>query len=414
MTNFLRTTSTKGLLVTAMALIGLMAGGAMIATGASSNGSRPAPKPLASAIAGSLAAQAEFTGVSARVTFSNRMLDAGGVASGTDPLIGGGTGRFWADPSGRFRIELQSDGGGGDVQIVSDGKQAWLSHGASGQAWKVAIPADHPNRKDGKRPSSVSWPPSVKAVAGAIKAASGEAEISSATPDNVGGRPAYTVTITPKDTSGLFAGGRISWDAENGAQLAIGILARGDTQPVLSIRATEAEFGPVDASVFELAPPANAKAISTSNLRSEGAKRNGAKLHGPAGKSKPIRGLSQVQSRVGFTILAPAELAGRKLTDTVLVGHGSDAGAVLTYGTGMSAILVLQMKEPAAKAASSERPSDSESGGFSLPTERIGGANATKLATPLGSVVSLTRGGVRISLAGSVTGDVITAAAAGL
>lgn len=413
MTKFLRTTSTKGLLAAGMATVGLMAGGAMMATGAASNGSKPVPKPLAAAIAGSLSAQAEFTGVSARVNFTNRMLDSTGVTAGTDPLMGGGSGRFWADADGRFRIELQSDGGGGDVQIVSDGKQVWLNHGASGQAWKATIPTDMPYRETKSKSSAAKreWPPSISAVAKALKALSGDATISAAQPDNVGGRPAYTVTITPRDTSGLFAGGRISWDAANAAPLAIGILAKGVEQPVLSIRAADVTFGPVDSAVFQLAPPANAKTIDTAGLRSRAGKLKSAKR---SAKWEKVTGLDQVQSKVEFRITAPSRIAGRPLREVMLIGRGSNAGALLTYGDGMSAIAVLQMKEDkSAKETGAGNPTG-ESGGFSIPTERIGGSDAMKLATPLGSLVSLTRDGVRISLAGSVSGEAITAAAADL
>lgn len=401
MTGFLRSTSTKGLVAAALAAVGLLAGGAIIATGAASSDSKPVPKPLARAIAGSLGSKESFTGVTARVEFTNRLLDSSGLSGGSDPLAGGGSGRLWADPDGRFRIELQSDGGGGDVQVVSDGSQVWLSHGASGQAWKATLPADgRPARGKADR----NWPPTVRAVARAIRAISGDAAVSRAEPDNVGGRPAYTVTITPRDTSGLFAGGRISWDAASGAPLALSILAKGQSEPVLDLRATSVEFGPVDGSVFDLEPPADAKTVDLAALRAEASKKATAKR----ARKKPITGLAAVQRRVSFPISAPAAVEGRRLEVVALAGKGKDAGAILTYGTGLGAIAVIEMPKQA--------PAEKSSGGWhgdqgALPTFDLDGVEATRLTTALGSVISFERDGVSITVVGSVPADVVTAAA---
>ena len=66
----------------------------MIATGAAGTGSKPVAKPLAQAISDSVGAQAPFEGVTARVDFTNHLLDSSGASGGTDPLIGGGSGRL--------------------------------------------------------------------------------------------------------------------------------------------------------------------------------------------------------------------------------------------------------------------------------------------------------------------------------
>ena len=386
----------------------------MIATGAAGSGSKPVAKPLAQAISDSVGTQVPFEGVTARVDFTNHLLDSSGTSGAIDPLIGGGSGRLWADPNGRLRIELQSDAGGGDAQIFTDGKTVWFSDGALNQAWMATIPAhsDKPN-SDSKRKES--WPPTVKTIADAIKSLSGDAVISEPQPSNVGGRPAYTVTISPRDTSGLFAGGRVSWDAANGAPIGIAILAKGDSNPVLQVQATSVEFGPVDASAFDVSPPANAKRLDLNSISSSlSAKAAAEKATATNAKRKaPVTGLNAVERAVSFKLSAPAVLAGRNRDQVMLVGHGKDAGAVISYGTGMSAILVTEMPEtskPGAAATSKRSPE----GSFSLPTEKIAGVEAIKLATPLGSVISFNRDGVRYIVAGSVTGETATSAASGL
>lgn len=413
MVRFLRTGSLKALAAAALASVGLLAAGAMIASGAASNDSKPAPKPLANAVADSFTTNAAFTGISARITFTNRLFDSSGITGGADPMTGGGSGRFWADPQGRFRIELQSDGGGGDVQIVSDGKQAWLSHGASGKSWKASLPNydETSNPSEGK---ADRWPPSVAAVAKAIESLSGDAEISTAQPDNVGGRPAYTVTITPKDTSGLFGGGRVSWDAGNGAPLAVALLAKGQTEPVVDLRATAVDFGPVDASVFDMTPPADAQPIDIASAKSSLAGRENAK-GGAAEKRahrQPVTGVDAVKARISFRLAAPDSLAGRNRGKVALIGTGKDAGAVVTYGEGLSAIAVVEMPEAAKARSVDSAPADE--GAFALPTSKVGGVEGMKISTPLGSVASFNRNGVRYTIIGSVTDQTITAAANGI
>lgn len=408
MIGFLRNTSARTLAVTALALTGLLAGGAVIATGAASSGSKPVPKPLANAIAGSLGSKTQFEGVSARVTFTNTLLDSSGITGAADPLAGGGSGRLWADADGRVRVELQSDGGGGDVQMMIASDMVWLSHGASGMAWKATIPAEGTDSY--REPKAKQWPPTVAAVARAIRQLSGDARISKARPDNVGGRPAYTVTITPRDTSGLLAGGTVSWDAANGAPLALSILADGQSEPVLALRTTEVEFGPVDGSVFDLAPPANAEEVDLAALRSEaGAK--AAKLKGKR-LPKPITGLARVKRAAPFAVVAPATLAGRKLATASLMGKGTDAKVLLTYGTGMGAIAVIEAISQPKPSESADKPEGGWHGdGGALPTLDIAGVEGTKLQTSLGSIVSFTRAGTSFTVMGSVPGDEVVAAA---
>ena len=388
----------------------------MIATGAAGTGSKPVAKPLAQAISDSVGAQAPFEGVTARVDFTNHLLDSSGASGGTDPLIGGGSGRLWADPNGRVRIELQSDAGGGDAQIFTDGKTVWFSDGALNQAWMARIPA-HSDSSNSDSKHKEPWPPTVKTIADAIKSLSGDAVISEAQPNNVGGRPAYTVTISPRDTSGLFAGGKVSWDAANGAPLGIGILAKGDSKPVLQVQATSVEFGPVDPSAFDVSPPANAKQLDLNNITGSLSAKATARKATDAKRKPRVTGLDAVQQAVNFKISAPAELAGRSRDKVMLVGHGKDAGAIITYGTGMSAIIVTEMPSSANAKGTTEGSSQnkrSPEGSFSLPTEKIAGVDAMKLATPLGTVISFTRDGIRFIVAGSVTGDTATSAASGL
>ena len=57
---------------------------------------------------------ATFINVTARIRFTNHLVDTAGV-EGSDPILSGATGRLWASSQGRFRLELQSSAG--DVQV---------------------------------------------------------------------------------------------------------------------------------------------------------------------------------------------------------------------------------------------------------------------------------------------------------
>jgi len=329
------------------------------------------------------------------------------MGEGASPLLGSGTGRLWASADGKVRVELQSSAGGGDVQLVADGKQAWVTMGDGSTVYRATWNGkpDPAETKAEKR-----MPLTVKSIKTAIKSVAGEVKISDPVPDNVGGQAAYTVTITPVDTSGLFAGVRLSWGSANGAPLAIAILAKGQTDPVLDLHATDVSFGPVDPSVFAIQPPAGAK-ITDVNLNDLAAKAKAekAKAKGSrkATRAKPVTGLDAVQAAVGFKITAPASLGGLDRSNVVLIGKGSKAAAAVTYGTGMNAVAVIQRPASTKKAAADQS-------GIQLPTKQIGGLTVTEFGTALGAVAQFSRGGVEFTVLGSVPLSTVESAIAGL
>src|SRR4051794_41849107 len=111
---YLRTIPTRRLLVLCAAIVAVAAGGTAIALAATGGGPAPAPKPLAQAVHDALTAPA-VQGVSARIHFTNHLVDAGalGEGAGGDPLIAGATGRLWATADGELRLARQARRGGG-------------------------------------------------------------------------------------------------------------------------------------------------------------------------------------------------------------------------------------------------------------------------------------------------------------
>ncbi len=107
----LRRIPTSRLLALLATVLVVLCGGAAIAVAAiGGSGSTPPPKPLAQAVHDALAAPS-VQGITARIAFTNHLVDTGSLPGGSTPLLTGAKGRLWASADGRFRLELQSDRG---------------------------------------------------------------------------------------------------------------------------------------------------------------------------------------------------------------------------------------------------------------------------------------------------------------
>ncbi len=373
---FIRQTSARRLALLCAALVVLVAGGTALALAATSGGPVPPPKPLANAVHDAITAPAQ-PGVTARVSFKNGLL-SGVDLRGSNPLLAGGDGRLWATNDGHFRLELQSSGGGGDAQIVSDGKSWWIYDGSSHTVYRGSVPQDQHSSKH-HDPA-----PSVAAIQRELDKLMQHASVSGPRPGNTAGEPSYTVRTSPKRNGGLLGALALAWDANNGAPLRAAIYARGSSSPVLELKATDISFGPVDPSVFDVNPPAGAEPQNIA----------------------PPRSREHARQKLSFRVTAPRTLAGRQRANVKPLGNGD--GALVTYGHGLSSIAVVQKTvKPGAKDGS-------PLGRTQLPTVSIGGTSAQELTTPLGTLLRFQRGKVMYLVAGSAPRAAVEAAARGL
>jgi outer membrane lipoprotein-sorting protein len=325
--------------------------------------------------------------VTARITFTNKLVDSAGL-QGSDPLLTGATGRLWASKD-RLRLELQAspDRGGGDVQIQVAGDTVSVYDSGSSTVYRGTLP------RDNGKPQAI---PSVARIQQLLGRLSRHAVVSGATPSNVAGRPAYTVRLSPRTDSGLLGSIQLAWDAANGVPLRAGVYAAGAADPVLELEATDVAFGRVPGSSLSVPVPAGTKTV---NLDPRGAAGNGA-------RAKPVVGSAAVQKRLSFVLAAPATLVGLPRQEVRLVEQDGKAGALVTYGRGLGGIAVLQTPASTEQA----RPS----GELSLPKISINGASGEELETPLGSVVRFERAGVSYTVVGSVARAMAEAAARAL
>jgi outer membrane lipoprotein-sorting protein len=399
---FLRRISSRQLLVLAAALVALAAGTTAIAIGATGGDPTPPPKPLANAVHDALAAP-PVEGVTARIHFTDNLIGES-ILEGSDPILGGASGRLWATADGRLRLELQADvskGSAGDFELLVDGNRFMAYDPGTETAYRGSLPE---HESAGKEEAGGEEPPSLAEVKAGIEEAMQHATLGAAVPSDVAGRPAYTVQMSPKANGGLLGGAELAWDAENGTPLRAAVFAKGESSPVLELAATEISFGPVSDSVFEVSPPPGAKAVELNP--SEGGEGGG------GDGAAPVTGLKAVQAHTSFPLSVPPTLAGMSRDQARLVSRGEDAGALVTYGRGLGGIAVLELL---ASPGGGEAEGGGDTGAPQLPSVQIEGASqAQELETPLGTLIRFRRGGVEYTVVGSVTSAVAREAAQGL
>src|SRR3954471_21768596 len=373
---FLRTISTRRLLALCLSAIAVAAGGTAIAIAAGDSGSTPPPKPLARAVHDGLTAP-QVQGITARVKFTNHLIDSSGI-HGANPLLSGADGRLWFAPGKGFRLELQSDNG--DSQVVANERRFFVYDGTSNTAYKGKVPKHRESRTERRH----KIPSVARIQQGLDRARRHKLDISGPVPGNIAGQPAYTVRVGPGEPGGLLGAVELAWDAERGLPLRVAVYARGNSDPVLELVATEISYGPVDTSNFAIQAPAAAHVVN----------------FGMGGKRERAR----AARKLPFKVSAPKTLAGRKRSG-LRVLHGRVA--LVRYGRNLDGLLVVE------KAAKPESQT-SQNHHLEFPTVDVNGATAKVIDTPLGSVVTFQRNGVQYTALGSVHASVAETAARGL
>lgn len=393
--SFLRTISTPRLAAICASVAAVAAGGTAIAV-AGDSGPVPPAKPLPNAVHDAITAP-EVQGITARVKFTNHLIDSSGI-HGASPLLSGATGRLWLSPGKALRLELQSEGSS-DSQLVVDRKGFWVYDGSSNTVYKGKLPR-HSGRRHVEKRHQV---PSVSRIQrGLERARNHKLDISGPVPGNIAGQPAYTVRVGPGRPGGLLGAVELAWDAARGLPLRVGVYARGNNDPVLELVATDVQYGPVPASDFAVTPPADAKVEDVTPQR---------RAAGDRGRHARAAGGLRAAKKLPFAVSAPATLAGRKRSAVRVIQFKHGKAALLRYGSGLGAILVVEKKT---RPETQQQQRSGHHRQLELPTADVNGATAKVIDTPLGSVVSFERGGVSYTVLGSVRASVAEAAARAL
>lgn len=410
---FLRTISTRRLLALIAGFVSAIVAGAAIAVAASGPGPKPPPKPLPNAIRSALTSPAPI-GITARISFTNHLIPSGNI-QGSDPILTGATGRLWLSSDHRLRLELQSDSGNGDAQIVVDKTSFWVYDPTARTVYKGTIPQDAHKAKAAKDAHDTGIP-SVAQIQKRLTELANHVNLTGAIPSDVAGHSAYTVRISPKHDGGLLGAGELAWDAIKGVPLRVAVYAQNDSSPVLELKATDISYGKVDPSVFNVAPPSGAKVVKVDTSKA----RTGAMARAAKAKRnhnhRDVTGASAVAKRLPFALVAPKQLVGLPRRDVTLLSWGGHPAALVSYGQNLGGIAVIE--QPAKSAAKTLGGSANSGGrdhqGLTLPTVSINGVTGQELDTALGTVVRFTRNGVTYTVLGSVPAAAADAAARAL
>lgn len=355
MTGWVRRASTTRLLVVGISLVVGALGAAAIASAMSTGASAP-PKTDLHGLVGSQLAGDVPAGITARITFTNNVLPSGALGgdSGGSPLASGADGRFWWSGD-RVRLELQS--GRGDIQLVAaDGKVTVYDAGRSA-AYQLALPTG--GNGSGSGSESGGMPNLFEGdVIGQL---SQFVSFGAPQPGVVGGRPAYTVRVAPRDQSSLLDAVLVSLDAEHPVPLGLQVMAEGRSAPVLSLQLSDVEYGAVDGSVFDLNLPDD---VTVEQIEPPSPDAFGGD-HGTGPK-------------VDF----PQSIGGLQLKES--------RGSFAVYGEGLGSI-----------AVGAKRAEGNE-------------AQRRVIETPLGTLVKVQKGDLVYTVAGSAPRPVVEAAAADL
>jgi outer membrane lipoprotein-sorting protein len=361
--NILRRLPLSRLLLLCALVVGIGASATAIAL-ALGSGEKPPPKPLAQAVHDAVAAP-PVEGLSATVTYTNHLLEGANLAaehgSGptSSPLVAGASGRLWIAKDGRARLELKSEKG--DTNIVWDGTTVTAYDAAENIVYRYTPPKQEGTAGDSSS-TDHGETPSVAKIEEGITKLEKHANVSGATPTNVGGQPAYTVRVGPQESGSLIGGAELSFDANTGVPLRAAVYSSTTSSPVIELAADNVSYAPVPDSVFQISPAPGAK-IETIELKKS--------------SDKPGTG-----------------------------GSGSGSGPTLTtHGKGITAVQVLETKAGSGSSSSLE----------SLPKVKLAnGASASELSTALGTVLTFERAGARYIVAGALEPPAVEAVAGSL
>jgi hypothetical protein len=402
---YLRSVSTGRLLALIGGLVIAIAGGTAIAVAATGGGPVPKPQPLASSIHDALTAQ-PVKGITADVSFTNNLISSDDVpGESSDPILQGTrTGRVWLTNDHQLRIELQGDNG--DANLVVDKNSFWVSDPMQQTVYEGTLPADSSGKSAGSDAGATHGVPTVAEIQQRLTKLMTHVDVGGAgtsDPSDVAGRPAYSVSVSPKHSGGLLGQAQLAWDSVTGVPLKIAVFARGNSTPVLALTVSKISYGTISASDLNISPPAGDKVVKISTAGAPGdaakAARAGSKLKR---HQSQVHGVAAVAGHVPFTLSAPASLAGLPREGVTLLDWAGKPAALVTYGQGLGGIAVIEQSAASGSASSGSGSGSGGHDGLNLPTVSINGATGTELATPLGTAVRFTQSGVAYTVLGSV------------
>ena len=175
--------------------------------------------------------------------------------SGLSLLSGSHTFKIWYDGPARVRVAVPV--AMGETDLRRDGRNVWLWDSQNNQATHYILPAGAGDTAPGVPAQSVPAPPQLaKQILAAVGATTTVGLQQNVT---VAGQPAYQLSLAPKSSSSLIGQVRIAIDASDSLPLQVQVFARGAASPAFSVGYTALSFARPAASNFAFSPPPGAK-----------------------------------------------------------------------------------------------------------------------------------------------------------
>src|SRR5262249_44300788 len=208
-------------LAAACATMTLAGGGTAIALAGGS--SPPPPKPLDQAIAQAISASR--VGISADVTLSSHLLPSGTPLGKLADGFLSGSGHVWVSDNGQGRLDLQT--GAGPVSAMWDSTTLSVYVAALNSVYRMSLPQPLSQSRTAPQPPTLTAIDSVLARIGQTWT------ISQPQPGVVAGQPAYTVSLSPRQSGSLLTSVELTWEADHGTPLRAAVYGQGATNPAL-------------------------------------------------------------------------------------------------------------------------------------------------------------------------------------
>jgi outer membrane lipoprotein-sorting protein len=242
-------------------------------------------------------------------------------------LSGSNTIKVWYGGGDRMRLALP--GAMSETDLIVDGKgHAWLWQSEGNTATRFTLPKSMTHGGPSPAPSALVSALTPDALAAeALKAAqAGGTAVSVDRGQQVAGRAAYQLVLTPTQPTSLIKEIRLALDGEKFVPLRVQVYAKGTTEPAIEVGFTQVTFTAPAPENFAFTPPPGAKVEDKSigdTPSGDGPWSKGAEGHGmpptSAGKLRTFGSGWATVAEVPFSAASLAPPSGK--------GHGSSGGA---------------------------------------------------------------------------------------
>ena len=179
----------------------------------------------------------------------------GGNAASFSSLVSGShTMRLWYAGPDEQRLALLGQLGESDLVRHGTDLWAWSSHDNTATHWTVPAASQKPAESS---PAGAAVTPQ-RAADAALKAIDPSTQVTTDPTATVAGRPAYVVSLVPRDSRSLVGSVQIAIDGATHIPTRVQVFAKGASSPAFQVGFTSFSTATPDASVFGFTPPPGA------------------------------------------------------------------------------------------------------------------------------------------------------------